>query len=285
MGNLGYLFQAKDYFKEGICETDIKDIVKEIITFEVDSSKNINGEVVSKQRSEELLNLGFTNSKSPHIGEICSFSMETTYPGLVVGMSNPRMYFQDSNEAIKTGFGFDYVTGLPFLPGSSVKGMLRDSVLKYEEDIVSWIEKETSLKKVEVKELVLQLFGPEHGENDNYQKDRDGETPNKEKKSDYSNIYQRDVFLDAVINSDRGTILKEDYITPHESKFTDPKPIKIMALKPGVSIQFQFLIRSHCILGLDPDLRLKLYKGLLRDMGIGAKTNVGYGYLKELDEK
>lgn len=50
-----------------------------------------------------------------------AFQLVTTYPGLLIGMGNPHDAKLDA--AVKLGFSFDYVTGLPYLPGSSLKGI------------------------------------------------------------------------------------------------------------------------------------------------------------------
>ena len=88
--------------------------------------------------------------------------------------------------------------------------------------------------------------------------------------------------MDAVIiegDNDK-YILKDDYITPH-SEFKDPVPIHILALRPDVKIMFYFIIRKDKIGGLDSSKRFKLYKDLLLDLGVGARTNIGYGNLEE----
>ncbi|MCD7838802.1 MAG: RAMP superfamily CRISPR-associated protein, partial [Clostridiales bacterium] len=52
-----------------------------------------------------------------------SFDLKTTYPGLLAGTGLPHGAGVKGELAI--GFTFDYVTGLPYLPGSTVKGVLR----------------------------------------------------------------------------------------------------------------------------------------------------------------
>lgn len=52
-----------------------------------------------------------------------SFELYTAYPGVLIGTGNPHEISMEN--AIKCGFSFDYVTGLPYIPGSSIKGMLR----------------------------------------------------------------------------------------------------------------------------------------------------------------
>mgnify|MGYP002544629142 CR=1 FL=1 len=51
------------------------------------------------------------------------FQLCTQYPGLMIGTGNEHSLKMDG--AIKCGFSFDYTTGLPYIPGSSLKGALR----------------------------------------------------------------------------------------------------------------------------------------------------------------
>ena len=52
-------------------------------------------------------------------------ALQTTYPGLLTGTGMSHQ--TGSKGESKLGFAFDPCTGLPYLPGSSVKGMLRSS--------------------------------------------------------------------------------------------------------------------------------------------------------------
>ena len=54
-----------------------------------------------------------------------SFVLYTTYPGLLMGSGN--LHDISCKGAYKLGFSFDYVNGLPYLPGSSLKGILRSA--------------------------------------------------------------------------------------------------------------------------------------------------------------
>ena len=205
-----------------------------------------------------------------------SFTAKTVYPGLLIGMSNPSANTvqesdnnkndkNDKNTDFKTGFTFDYISGLPYIPGSSIKGILRDAMRKYQEDVIEYL-KEDLESDDKIADLVKELFGDAQ-EDEGYS---------------YTNTSKRDVFLDAVIiegDNDK-YILKDDYITPH-SEFADPVPIHILALKPDVKIMFYFIIRKDKIGGLDSNKRFNLYKNLLLDLGVGARTNIGYGSLEE----
>ncbi len=173
-----------------------------------------------------------------------SFSLYTCYPGLLIGIGNAH----DAKlpEAIKLGFSLDYVNGFPYLPGSSLKGILRSC---FSEPALIQSNLKTD---VVVSDLEKALF--EHS----------------------------DVFLGAYpVLSKPGSILEMEYITPHPDSFTNPVPISLMKVKQNVKFEFCFLLKDCPELGLTSGDKLELFKKLLLEMGVGAKTNVGFGRLSE----
>lgn len=161
------------------------------------------------------------------------------------------------NEEIKNGFSFDYTTGQPYIPASSVKGTLR-SYFKEKRMAVSEIIKTKTEIEFSTKEMELLE----------------------------SDIFDNsDVFLDAVIhNGDKdGYILSTDYITPHESPTKNPVPIRILKINPGVQIEFRFILNYHTINEKTVSQKMleEIFKELLSLFGVGAKTNVGYGILND----
>lgn len=96
----------------------------------------------------------------------------------------------------------------------------------------------------------------------------------------------RCVFYDAMIsgyNNEKG-ILGLDYITPHLNPLRNPNPIQFMKVLPEVQFRFQFRIPDKIVLKsgeVSKDNILALFKTILMEIGIGAKTNVGYGQLVE----
>jgi len=62
--------------------------------------------------------------------------LTTVYPGLLIGSGYPHE--SSVIGELKLGFHFDYTTGLPVIPGSSIKGVLRDAFEKMEPDTV-WL--------------------------------------------------------------------------------------------------------------------------------------------------
>lgn len=168
------------------------------------------------------------------------FSLYTTYPGLLMGLGNAHEV--KLPEAVKLGFSLDYVTGLPWLPGSSLKGQLR-SCFRQPELIAAFLCKKT----VDVAALEKDIF--------------DG----------------GDCFLGAYPVSDGTPMLAPESITPHPDRLKNPKPISLMKIRPNVRFRFAFLLQDAPELGVSADEKLKLFQTLLEELGVGAKTNVGFG--------
>lgn len=177
------------------------------------------------------------------------FKLQVCYPGLVTGVGiNHEAKLEGE---FKLGMHFDWTWGMPVIYGSSVKGVLKSWFAEFYEGDDDLISK-----------LIDDIF--EGG-----------------KKS----IYQRDIFFDAVIvnANNQHKILAPDSITPHgENPLKNPIPISFMKIAPGCKIEFRFRLCDTEIDGVKfgPKDKLKLFKEILTTVGIGAKTNVGYGQLK-----
>lgn len=80
-------------------------------------------------------------------------------------------------------------------------------------------------------------------------------------------------------------VLAEDYITPHTGgPLAQPIPIKIVKVAPGVTFAFCFKFNETKIGAkvVSASMKKALCAAILQDLGVGAKTNVGYGVLKEV---
>ena len=176
-----------------------------------------------------------------------SFELQVNYPGLLIGTGNPHGTGTVDDE-VNAGFSFDYVTGQPYIPASSVKGMLRSCFRLYPDIVKTFADCD------EVSELEKEIF-----------------------------VSSKDVFFDAVIKSgDRDKkILGFDFITPHKSATEEPVPIRILKLLPGVNLEFRFALTNGI---LNADKKKKLFEALLSTFGIGAKTNVGYGVMENANQ-
>lgn len=192
---------------------------------------------------------------------------ETTYPGLLIGSGyNHETGFLGE---IKIGFHFDHTTGMPYLPGSSVKGTLRapfekkDGVYRYLPYLKHLFREELGkpADPAWLTTLEVEIF----------------EGANR------TNMYQHDVFLDALITrgNAQGYFLDGDFITPHRKPglLQNPIPIQFLKIRPKVEITFYFELKDGEI--LSGGEKLKLFRRILLDLGVGAKTNVGYGTLTD----
>jgi CRISPR-associated protein Cmr6 len=244
--NIGWLFY-KDYyhgidFQPGQPEDAFK------TDFEKKNNAVTNRELSQYRDEVESLKLDFQN--------IQSFELTTEYPGLATGLGSP--HGTGYKGEYKLGFHFDHTTGLPIIPGSSVKGVLR-SAFQYSPDYIKYLleslpEKETPMPRIDISVLEKEIFAGE------------GISP-----------YKRDVFLDAVIVSSGDNdelFLADDFITPHPDEFKDPIPLQFLKVRSQVTFRFQFRLNCGLISVVD---KKNLFKRILLDLGIGAKTNVGYG--------
>lgn len=212
-----------------------------------------------KKKNKGIIEFQFTvDSPATSWSELEGYQkivLYTAYPGLLIGTGNEHSLAV--NDALKCGFSFDYVTGLPYVPGSSVKGMLRaffpgdgktkEESAEYEEYIRGILDK----PQLDVNLLKNDIF--------------EG----------------KDIFLGAfpVVEND-GKLLDMEYITPHKM-FKNPNPISMIKVKPDVKFEFCFVLSDFGD-QVTADEKRKLFETIILDMGIGAKTNVGFGrFLKK----
>jgi len=184
------------------------------------------------------------------------------------------------------GFFFDYTTGLPCIPGSSVKGVLRDACEKADGEYAKSIieELKNGVRKPykpevndEVKKLSNIVFFNKGKKSDFVMQVFEGQ----DNKENYIPFKDRDIFFDAFpINSqnENGKFLANDYITPHDNPLKNPVPIQFMKVLPQVTFRFNFRLSDK---PFSKKIKLELFRQILLDLGVGAKTNVGYGQFTE----
>ena len=263
MSNLHYLFHTQYY--ENIKLDIVREGDKKTVAFTAEcKDKN------DLLKEALFLTHSLISSQASH-----TFLAKTIYPGLLLGLGYPH----DPGgvpDAIQLGFSFDYVTGMPYIPGSTVKGVLRSAFRNYADvirDIASG-----SIKDVDLCKLEEGIFGEW-----------------VKGSSEAPFLKSRDIFFDAVIvrGNDSGRIFAEEYITPHKNTngkpeldiFAEPNPIKLLKVLPGVYFEFRFLLRDSV---MDEALvkaqdKLDLFKDLIALLGVGAKTNVGFGVMEIAD--
>ncbi len=264
MKNLGFAYY-KDYFKS----LKFKRIRNE--WYPVFSGKTF---------LDRLQNLRWNMPAQPPFGGNHGFSLTTIYPGLLVGSGYIHEIGADKkdengkplvSDELKLGFYFDHTTGLPVIPGSSVKGVLRSAFDKDDGGYVKYLlEDKPKIKTgLNIKKLKEHIF-----EGKGYIE------KNGKKVWDHLPMHQRDVFLDAFPVKVKNKFLGNDYITPHEHPLKNPNPIQFLKVMPGVTFRFEFILRDYVDENgnkLAARDKMKLFKAILEDLGIGAKTNVGYG--------
>jgi CRISPR-associated protein Cmr6 len=211
--------------------------------------------------------LGANPKETESLNASHSFALETIYPGLLIGSGYTHGLSVESDA--KIGFYFDHTTGLPNIPGSSIKGMLRSLFGCGKNDHYPDAKKQMirdllSKPDINIEQLVAEIF--------------DGIDSSTKKPL---SIYKRDRFLEARIIKTPSKLLSDDYITPHKEPLKNPVPLRFVKVQSGVEYEFSFLLTDGLIRA---DEKLKLFFQLLQWHGIGAKTNVGYGQFARVDE-
>lgn len=248
-GNLGLKFN-KLYYKNKDSTDDI-DMIKAGQN-EGNTSKSIKRKI--KDKNKELLDYIVKFNVNDNISKPWTHTIrcKILYPGLIIGSGLQHGIGLECE--FKNGFQMDYTTGLPIIPGSSVKGVIKSFF------------KELIKSKSNI-EFINDNFGT------NYKLDEMIET----KKNLFNEVALKipNVFFDAEIISE-GKILASDFITPHKKTLENPIPIKFLKIKPNTEIEFRFkLVDDKYLLA---DEKLVLIKEILLLTGVGAKTNVGYGH-------
>lgn len=207
--------------------------------------------------------------------EFSSFSLYTMYPGLLLGIG--ELHETEGKEEIQGGFSFDYVTGLPVIMGSTLKGILR-----------SYFESNNETIKKQKQRMIRDMLGK--GESfsvDDLMVD----------------IFEHnDVFLGGYPKICKNEeIFSLDYITPHVDQknhktnlLKGPNVIKLLKVRPGIEFQFFFILNDYMVEDKESGERItsvtkeekkNLFKNLLLFGGVGARTNVGFGQFSEKKDK
>lgn len=293
VANIGYLYY-KEYYEESFVK--YSDVNKK----EYFKEKNDKIIMFSKMNNLEHISNYINN-----LGD--GFKLKTIYPGLLIGSGYNHIIGQE--EEFKLGLEFDYLTGLPIINGSSLKGLLRsyfynenekllngkllNEKRKYIKSLIKELRPDSSCVEFDsldyFERLTYEIFEGKYLMEDN------------KKKSSYQNlpIQYRDVFYGAEVDIEEtvkcigkdGSLLGDDFITPHEN-LKNPKPLKFLKVMPNVVWSFKFDLKDKYIIKVNETYKeynkvlsnhekCQLFKRILIDFGIGAKTNVGYGQLIE----
>jgi CRISPR-associated protein Cmr6 len=195
---------------------------------------------------------------------------------------------------LENGFAFLTPYGLPYLPGSGIKGVLRQAARELASgdwgDNAGWSTERRHLlgegkKQIELSDIDA-LFGLESADADTQQ-------------------LRGCLSLWDVIPQVQGDSLMVDIMTPHQSHYYQkqkdapvlsphdsgsPNPISFLTVPPGSGFVFHVQCNTHRLRNIAPDLEhQQRWKTLLQTafahayewLGFGAKTAVGYGAMKE----
>jgi CRISPR-associated protein Cmr6 len=206
------------------------------------------------------------------------------YPGLLIGLGNVHAAGSDNVEGraidgaeIGLGFTLDYVTGLPYIPGSTVKGVLRSVFRHHPEFVYDYLLEDLPTLKALVK--------PEKVESEIWEKIGKKIFGSEEGKGGC-------VFFDAfpIKTAESGTLFAMENITPHKAEdpnydgLLEPVPLYLLKVIGGTEFLFRFDMQNleeYNSVGIAAEDILKIFKKTLLTLGIGAKTNVGFGKLEE----
>lgn len=200
--------------------------------------------------------------------EIINFKAALKSP-LITGIGQPH-----PNEV---GMVFDHTIGIPYIPASSVKGIVRFAhmlELIKSDNWSDYTDKDDKyIVESNLKTLIPDIFG---GDADEV----------KEGKKKTKKLKGKVIFLDAY--PDKVPDLHVDIMNPHygqyysddENKippadYLDPTPIKFLTVKPGTVFTFKALVSKDSDFLLEPVKNA--FQNALEDEGVGAKTAVGYG--------
>lgn len=275
-------FEYMLWEEEKKIETDKEE--QKRLSKKIDDCKN-NNALCLERRNVVLTHAGLEkleNFFSPYEDR---FHLQIIYPGLVTGVGiNHETKIEGE---FKLGVHFDWTHGMPVVYGSSVKGVLRAWFKEFYNDK----EKEYSKCGIDGEDLLMDVFSgavrdveaekKQYGENW-------AEKVKDPKKRIYKpkSIYDRDIFFDAVIvKADPERILAPDSITPHgDNPLKNPTPLTFLKIASGCTMEFRFKLVDSVIDGKKFTAAQKktLFEEILKTVGVGAKTNVGYGQMKNV---
>lgn len=188
---------------------------------------------------------------------------------LVVGLG--------SGSVLETSMTLHHIFGVPYISGTALKGVVSSYYLeKYRE------------------ELFKNLENMSEDEKNKYINKKGGYDLELDKDENYAKLFgiegQRGkvIFLDAY--PVKFPQLEIDIMNPHFGDYYDGKtppadwltPVPVKFVTVAKDTEFIFAFKTEC--GDLKELVKTLIKEALEDLGIGAKTSVGYGYFKDLED-
>ena len=204
------------------------------------------------EQSSEILKKGLETAQEKYQNLILAQAGQTlileTEWRLIVGMGNAH--------PLEAGFTWHPTLGVPYLPGTSIKGLLRE-----------WISKWTKGGPEEAN----RLLGTESDNNMNH-----------------AGVV---IIFDAIPRTP--PTLEIDILTPHyQPYYTEPEtaqpadyynpvPVKFLTIAPGQEFTFSIAPRNNNATDEDIDNCQQYLISAINTLGIGGKTAVGYGLMKK----
>jgi len=182
----------------------------------------------------------------------------TTTQPLIIGLGEPSPY--------ETGITLDFLTGLPIIPGSALKGIARRAaimILSGDTDVLPYGEEfEKLAKEYDQDERVVEIFGTQ---------DRKGKV----------------IFMDAYPVEWKNGLFRVDIMNPHygpyyESEGKEPpadwyNPVPVPYLTVNTDVKYLFVLASKKENSDLLNTAVEWLKFALKNIGVGAKGNQGYG--------
>lgn len=199
---------------------------------------------------------------------------------------------------LENGFAFLNPYGLPYLPGSGVKGVLRQAARELASgvwgDAHGWSDDKSYSLRIGDEIVRYSMFDAFFG-----LESRDGETNHIRGALSFWDVIPQikgDSLMVEIMTPHQGHYYQQkpyegNIITPHESG--QPNPISFLTVPPGSGFIFHVLCDLAHLRRLAPDLAEEgRWKTLLHAafehafewLGFGAKTAVGYGAMKEITD-
>jgi len=290
-----------------------------------DYFNDVNFRITDKKEQEKIFkpkNTAFERARLIPLSSNCNsqqgFSLKLLYPGLLSGVGYTMGVGMVGE--FKIGFYFDHTTGMPVIPGSSIKGVLRsvfpvwqgeglNSKLKRSSkndeqkarfvwnlicnipdiDTAKFSKKDDKTFLTENEKKIIRQIEMEIFEGRNIEKELEKPLEDAE---EFLGIYNTDVFFDAFVEHavegenepTKDWIFGTDSITPHgDNPLRNPNPLLFLKVLPGTTWRFCFDLKdgSH----LKAVQKEELFKQIILTIGIGAKTNVGYGQFEPCNKE
>ena len=231
---------------------------------------------------------------------------------MVVGLGNESVY--------ETSMTLHHIYGIPYIPGSALKGIMRHSYIGdiFEQSEIDDFEQILVLEKIlensnieKDKNIAFNDFVKNYTVKVKRDKEEHKIIPTKKMYDfflnntvsikNYQTLFGTQdnvgniMFLDAFPLSLNDKNLENDVMTNHyEPYYSDndnrtppadyfnPVPIKFLTVK-NTNFQFGLILKPN--IGMDISEIKSLISDTLENYGIGAKTAVGYGYFKNLEDQ